>query len=220
MMKHRYFLSIMFLVLMLSSCGDTQPKSSSSSETIANSSEYAESSSIESSVIESAELTESSNVETVDNWYVDYFVDEFGDTDLTSPFVRCHVVSGEFSNSATVGSNLSVYAIVTSYTFAFKLFEYGSQPVTNIFSKLDEYEVVFKFESGEKANYTGYVPAKSGDRLFLYNDARDDLQTHLLNGESVKVYIEKVENSICNYLFTIDGKGYKEAFDEYNTLKK
>ena len=212
MRNFKYFL-ILF-AFALSSCGNTEPAHTSSSAVSSDTSEL-------STLVESIAPESSEEESAGPNWRVDYYVDEFGDYDLSSPYIRPNNIDGEFSNSATQDSPLSVSVMVTADDFAFMLYEYGYNVVENIYSEKQYYNLTFKYESGEKKYCSGYILAHFGDRIFITKDkAREELIEHLVNGESVKIYAQNLDRLIETYLFTLDGKGFKEAWEEYESLQE
>lgn len=214
-MKHnKYYFWALCMILTLSSCGNIEPTSDASSDMITD-----ESSFVESDIAPESDVSDSSEKESDDpNWRVDYYVDEFGDTDYSSPFLRCNMIYGEFSNTAVNGAFLSVQPLGSAHSITFKLYEYGDHLVSNICSDIEKYKVIFKYDSGERKEYTGFYMSNSGTELNLHKDADKDLQERLKNGETIRIYVENIEYPICNYLFVVDGKGYKEAFEEYEPL--
>lgn len=215
MMKHYKYISlIMCSILALTSCGNVQPQTTSVLETTTTTTVPE---------CEESSMDESSEDEKPDdnNWRIDYFADQFGDYDYNNPYIRSKYIEGEFSNSATSGSLLYVQPIITDY-FAFKLYEYGELPVTNSFKDKEYYSILFKFETGERSNWhSGYFDSYSGDRLILHGEkTNDELREHLLNGETVKIFLEEIDRPVCQYLFTLNGEGFKEVYQEYEETRK
>lgn len=148
------------------------------------------------------------------DWEIKYFVDKFGDPNPNNPYIGSKNIKGTFSNSATK-DDLLYARIIIDDELAVKLYEYGQIEVTNSYSRIREYSVTFKYASNQQFSFVGTMNDLSGDRIFL-NDGMDALIDHLSKGETVKVYIEEKDRPICNYLFSIDGTGFKEVYDEYN----
>lgn len=83
----------------------------------------------------------------VDTWELNYFVDDFGEK--TKEGYIINVCDGEFSNSATTNSRLTVHIIVTPEDIRFDMYEYGShfmkgEGILKFRAKLpDDTEVIF-----------------------------------------------------------------------------
>lgn len=212
-MNNKYFTSIALIsALALSSCAGAD---TSSSSTAVESTSSAPTTSLPAS---STADDSSENSAIKDNWYIDYFVDEFGDPVPNMPYVRSHTSIGTFSDSAANDELLSVYMIVTQY-ISFCLYKYGRLRVDNPYSHDVEYNVVVKYESGNKSTYTGVIYG-SGSQVFLDVEGGAEVYEHLRNGEEIKVYMENAERPVCTYLFTIPGEGFADTYDEYQELKK
>jgi len=98
------------------------------------------------------EIKESS-LDSLGIWELNYFVDEFGDAANSGYITTSHLVNGTFSNSATTNSILSVRFIITEYSVAIKLYEYGrNHPVTVSKNYPKEYEIHIK-HNGEIIDY-------------------------------------------------------------------
>lgn len=70
-------------------------------------------------------IEEMPTIEHASEWKLNYFIDEFGEK--TDEGYILHTCDGEFSNSATTDSRLTVKIIVTPEQIRFDTFEYGSQ---------------------------------------------------------------------------------------------
>lgn len=154
------------------------------------------------------------------NWSIKYYVDQFGDIDYNAPYISSDLLDGTFSNSATTDSPLKAIFLYDE-DVAIKLYEYGDNEVKNSFSSDVKYRVIFKFESGSTSTYLAKMKSGSGDRIILSDfkgsKGEEIVLNHFCNGEIIKVFIEEIDSPICNYLFKVDGNGFKETLEEFKT---
>ena len=157
-------------------------------------------------------ISETKATETVpSNWKLEYYVDEFGDYDLNSPYALGSF-DGTFSNSATTGSKLTVCIYLdpeySSWT-QIRLIEYGSSIAR--FSSSDTITLKTKDSSGEENSYT----------LTYYNDDlysfESSLRDAIENNETLSIYISaesSYSTTIDKYRFKTDNIGLSEILSE------
>ena len=150
-------------------------------------------------------------VEESTSWVLDYYVDEFGDKTDT-PHIKC-VIEGDFSNTATASSDLTVvvfYDFKSEFPFSFRLLEYGDHKATYLSGD----EITFKMKIDDKVTTTELVGlAPNGDMVFSPNDfTQGDLLHTLLPKDAQDVRcIITIGNS--KYNFTIPSAGFRDSYD-------
>ena len=169
-------------------------------------------------------LSNTVNKETIPKveiyWDVIETKDDFGDP--TGIYYAHGVFEGTFSNSATTDSLLNV--VVYHYSksskdgydpeFIFQLFEYGDQKAT--YSSNDKKVLKIKVD-GQAYQFDLFGKSPNGD-LVTYTkntDVFNVLHNALARGENVPCIIE-VGNS--SYHFSINPKGYEEAYSKCKSL--
>ena len=157
------------------------------------------------------------------SWVLDYYVDDFGDKTDT-PYIKC-VIEGDFSNTATMSSDLTVvvfYDFKSDFPFSFRLIEYGNHKTT--YQSRDEITIKMKVDGEYTSNTSfGIVPdevrttelnglAPNGDLSFKQNDFTvGDLLHTLLAKDAPNVRcIITIGNS--KYNFTIPSAGFSDSY--------
>lgn len=162
--------------------------------------------------------------EQISSWAVVDVKDEFGDK--TGEKRAVSSVVGDFSNTATTGSRLTVLAGVTKdNTLFFVLLEYGDNPATNLSSA--EIQISFKNDTsgvkygpypGKELNGNGFYAIK--DYEYTTNNSKVERQENdgeqrvidsLSRGDSL---IFSITIWKSKYRFTLDGTGFKDAYDQ------
>ncbi|EGC04029.1 hypothetical protein [Ruminococcus albus] len=207
---------VMLVAGIISSCGDTSTADTQQSTTTGLTTTTQITT---ATIVEEAESNVESEANKLDTsiWKIEYYVDKFGDPNPNCPFVFGRIIDGVFSNSAVKNESLTV-KILFDDKLAFALYEYNSIEVNNTYSKQRDYEVTFKYTNGEQYTFDAYMYAKSGDRVILNDWGYKAFIKHMNAGETIKVYIEEKERPICNFLFEIDGTGFKDVYKEYQEL--
>ena len=140
------------------------------------------------------------------SWELSYTVDNFGDK--TDEAVMRGSFTGTFRNTATNGSNLTVYLFVNRLTngsvIYIRLLEYGNHNAT--YSSRDEMKMQVKVDDAVMDLYTIGSPPNSD--LYLNGDA---LTGYLYEGKEIACVIDIGDS---RYNFTIDGNGFAELYDE------
>lgn len=157
------------------------------------------------------------------SWELDYYVDDFGDKTDT-PYIKC-VIEGDFSNTATMSSDLTVvvfYDFKSDFPFSFRLIEYGDHKAT--YQSRDKITIKMKVDGEYTSNTSfGIAPgevrttelkgiAPNGDLLFKQNDFTvGDLLHTLLAKDAPNVRcIITIGNS--KYNFTIPSAGFSDSY--------
>ena len=164
--------------------------------------------------------TTSSIVEESNIWSVRFYRDEFNQETNEWCVLNEDLFHGQFSNSATTNSTLSVRVFVDGKKvvmdgkectiFSFILYEYGSHQVKNAFSKAERYVVQLRDEHGNE--YSGYGSiAANGDRIVLNADTADKALQFMKSSDKISVYIKEKEG-MSSYLFSITTDNF---FDRY-----
>lgn len=156
------------------------------------------------------------------SWVLDYYVDDFGDKTDT-PYIKC-VIEGDFSNTATMSSDLTVvvfYDFKSEFPFSFRLMEYGDHKAT--YQSHDEITIKMKVTEEYTIGAFGLVPnevkttklvglAPNGDLMFKQDDFTvGDLLHTLLAKDAPEVRcIITIGNS--KYNFTIPSAGFRDSY--------
>ncbi len=154
-------------------------------------------------------------IEGLGDWEVKYFVDEFGDPTNNGYITTKELISGNFSNSATNNASLlAQFLIKDSAHVALKLYEYESNVVKAYSSK--KYSVKIKDNKGEKYLMTCSI-YKGGDRVYFDESYKKNhiskFHKLLIKGGNLTVVITDTEYGLTTYKITVNGDGYKNAFD-------
>ena len=157
--------------------------------------------------------SQDSDSETYGKWEVRHYVDKFKrETDMK--FISyADPIIGEFSNSATTGSDLLVSLCVDPNGMVrVVLAEYESNVVKGVFD-INDYEGVLLDKDGNEKKLTGSMEQDSPN-LWFTKDSSALVTASLSAGGPVSFYIEeKSDYSSSDYLFTIeDTDGFDEAF--------
>lgn len=143
------------------------------------------------------------------SWKLKYYVDEFGDSTYEK-YIN-YVGLGTFSNTATTNSTL-LFSILCDYSLNLKLYEYGSNLVTNSYSHSIEYKILVKDDNGMKSEYEGKMSSESGDRIKIWGS---ELIEKFKSNKTLKFHIVNNDRPTTTYDFTIDTSGFKEVYEEY-----
>ncbi len=146
---------------------------------------------------------------TPSSWVVDYYVDDFGDK--TSDSYLRGSFKGKFSNSATTGSNLTVYFYYDTTICSIRLLEYDSHKATFYTSD----DVTLKFKVDNKEYTIELIILSSGDDLYFTSSESNyyTLKKALTDGKEIKCVIRSRKYS-DTYQFTMDGIGFSEAMEK------
>jgi len=103
---------------------------------------------------------------TIDNWNLGYYVDEFGDK-TDNWYVKLNATNGKFSNSVTNNSKLRVVMYFDDVNDApwMRIYEYGTIQVKNEFYDRVKYPCKFK-NNNDKKIYTVMLYQNSGSGTF------------------------------------------------------
>ena len=150
---------------------------------------------------------------TPSNWEIDYYVDDFGD-DTENSYIR-GTFFGSFSNTATTGSDLTVYVYYDPSldSLCFRLLEYN-EAASLIFS---DQSVTLKTKiNGETSDFPLIV-----DDRDCYLDSADvpKLRDALMAGGTISCAIEVLYengNVDSRYRFDMDGAGFAELVNGEN----
>ena len=157
------------------------------------------------------------------SWVLDYYVDEFGDKTDT-PHIMC-VIEGDFSNTATMSSDLTVvvfYDFKSEFPFSFRLLEYGDHKATY----LSDDEITLKMKVDGEVTTSGafgltpdevrtadlYGLVTNGDLVFTSEDftVGDLLHTLLAKDAPDVRCIITIGDS--KYNFTIPSAGFSDSY--------
>lgn len=150
-------------------------------------------------------------------WAVDYYVDDFGDP-TDEAYLR-GVFSGDFSNTATASSPLTVVVFydLDYEAFSFRLLEYDNVPATYIGSEAEN--IVFKIKTADDVISEGTLigDEPNGD-LFLGSGlpVSNRILPALRKGEDVRCIVELGSSK---YNFTMNGAGFPDSLAELEEIK-
>lgn len=169
------------------------------------------------------EATGEPQEETVDGlWEAIYETDEFGDVEEDSKIVLRSPIVGEFSNTATNGSELAGYVFIEAfpganhYYVVFRLLEYGDMPITYTSSEAEE--IVLKTKVGDQISEYSLLGVAPNSDLILGTDNvtdGDEVYSALCNGKDVRCIITIGSSQ---YNFTIYSSNILVAGDEASGL--
>ena len=145
------------------------------------------------------------------NFYIRHYVDEFGER--TSDKFIGYKGSGQFSNSATEGSDLNFWiAIDSAHEFDVSLFEYaGNNPVKDIFGG-DAFIIRFRY-----SDVTDQVVCKNnGDRISCGPKNSGKIISALKVASTVKFSIYNQRTTSSRYFFTVNANGFTNAMRKLN----
>lgn len=189
--------------------------------------------------------TDNSNAKDEGYWVIRSFTDKFGDSTNDKYITNNDYIEGTFSNSATTNSKLNVVLAIekgsTKGKITISLYEYGDQLVknSNSYSKNDNNYAVF-FKTGSTEWLCKGIMTAGNDRIVIDSESDDhdyllgydilDIGSYLCidkldkflkasQDDTIKVYIEEVENPITNYSFSIKTDNYAEMYNELNNIK-
>jgi len=167
------------------------------------------------------ETTADIQEETVDGlWEATYTTDEFGDVVEDSETVLCSPIMGDFSNTATNGSELAGYVYIKEFTSGnhvyvlFRLLEYGDTSASYTESQAED--MVLKTKVGDQIReYSLVGSAPNGDLVLgIKNNADgDEIYNTLYYGDDVRCIIY-IGNS--QYNFTIESDNFAKQCDAQN----
>ena len=144
------------------------------------------------------------------SWIIGEYTDEF-----EQPTGKKYIVvdsNGTFSNSATTDSDLYAALQIDQTEIRIMLWEYGRNLVKGIYD-YETYSVTILDEAGTKHSYTGII-YQGSTRITIPSTNRSALFSLLENNDSLKIYLKTSKYSISTYLFTIDTRGFAEAYDK------
>ena len=149
-----------------------------------------------------------------DLWSLTFPTDEFGDIkEGESPVLRVPII-GDFSNTATNGSELTGYVFIQEtpggghYYVSFRLLEYGTHHATYTNTEADNLILKTKIEDTVSEYSLGGMAPNSD--VFLSPDDGDVLFNALYEGKDIKcvIYI-----GYSQYNFTILNDGFLKTFE-------
>lgn len=140
-------------------------------------------------------------------WSVEQAIDEFGDiAEYSSAYVTA-ITIGDFSNTATTGSELTVglYMLLKDGypEFLIRLLEYGDHKAA--YTSNSDISVKIKVDESIIEFHPVFNTPPNGD-LMIY-DSNDTLYAQLYNGKDIKCVVT-IDNS--KYNFTIPGANFKD----------
>lgn len=166
----------------------------------------------------SEEITTTGSSKTV--WETLYFVDEWGDQDENSPYLRTFSENGKFSNTATVNSELTTATLVDNQYAAFILYTYNSYDVVGP-SDGCRYKITIVDESDTTTTIYGWLGSKSNQVCIFNQDYHtntteyDTFKELLRNNNKLKIKLEEQDDySNDIYSFKLDCTGFSESYDQ------
>ena len=144
----------------------------------------------------------------ITSWEMINVVDDFGDA--TGEKAIRGFFSGRFSNTATSGSDLSVYVFCSEDgSLRLRLLEYGNRKLSS--THWGEYLFRTKVDGVEESFYISWDILMSPDLYFKDSAEESVLRNYFYDGKEVRCLI-RIQSS--EYNFTIDGKGFSNLYDE------
>ena len=147
---------------------------------------------------------------TTESWYVVEDKDEFGDPN-GEMYAVCINEDGEFSNSATSGSNLTTVAFLHKDRMYLTLWEYDKYKANFINTNYNKLYV--KDNNGEKH----IIKVFQSSQIVIIKEKRKFVELLLNNKEPLKCYfIERISygSTPSRYSFTIATEGFSKVHNE------
>ena len=148
--------------------------------------------------------------ENFSSWEIGEYTDEFN-----QPTGKKYMVVdtyGTFSNSATTNSTLLAALQIDQDNIGVMMWEYGRNLLKGTFD-YENYDITILDEGGAKHYFTGTI-YKSGTRVYFKDSDRNTVLNLLRANNELKIYLKSTKYSISTYLFTVDTKGFTEAYNQ------
>ena len=149
------------------------------------------------------------------NWELKYYVDEFKEPTEEWYITNSEPFRGEFSNTATEGSEVAVILLIDQEVLSIVLYEYGTNQVKNIFYNDDiDYNITVRLPDGTDYETTGFMYGKNkaGDRIFIESPGKDDILEALQGTGELKFIVQDTSDSFTQYLFTVQASNFSEVY--------
>ena len=144
------------------------------------------------------------------DWTTGYYVDEFGNNTGGRYMTNRSSIEGTFSNSATENSRLKVDLLIEAPKLIYiMLYEYGGNNPVKKFGRTP-YSIAIQDAHKNQFRVSGYN--SSSDRITLIQGAAETLHTALIKGGTVMLSITDDDYGLTSYRFTVDARGYEQAF--------
>lgn len=233
-MKKKLLLACCTVALVLSACGGSSNNSSTTSNNAENqaaseqNNSESENSTDEVNNADNTEVDQEAAQEAASGaWTLQQVTDEFGDVKKDGGTNAVYAITGDFSNTATNGSELGGYVVFEplSQSFFFILNEYNNAKATYLSSDT----IVLKYKAGsDDTIHSHYLTGQAPNDALVLNDTTEQLQnnhhdyksvdsgftevaTNLWYGNEVRCIIE-IANS--KYNFSIEPSNFKDICTE------
>lgn len=155
------------------------------------------------------------------NWELKYYVDEFKEPTEEWYITNSEPFWGEFSNTATEGSEVTVKLLIDQEVLSIVLYEYGTNQVKNIFYNNDiDYNITVRLPDGKDYETTGFMYGKNkaGDRIFIESPGKDYILEALQGAGELKFIVQDTSDSFTQYLFTVQASNFSEIYKTVNPV--
>ncbi len=149
------------------------------------------------------------NIDNLGNWEIKYYVDDFGEPTKNGYITYHSRIIGEFSNSATSNSILSVVLLFNENDYNIKLYEYGgNHPVKD---SDQSYDIWIRDAHGDTHKIWGH---NYSDRISVSSYEDSWLTNALLAGGTVKIRIkeDRKHGVPSEYSFEFNADFFDNAF--------
>ena len=151
-------------------------------------------------------------------WNMKEYVDEF-EISTGEKYISSGTLTGQFSNTATTNSKLSVKILVDKDFIAIMLYEYGNQQVKNISSRNGvEYSITIRQEDDTRSSISGEMPP-GGDRIVIKQNEKYKLLKLLYEDSDLIVHIVNNDRTTTTYLFDVSISNFTELYDDTGWYK-
>lgn len=177
----------------------------------------------EATTIQETTEQETTEQETTGNWSYQLSKDEFGDIVSSDGFI-VGMFTGDFSNSATLSSDLLAGITITNATYSIHLYEYGN--IKADFSVNDTITLKTKDDSGKTTEFSNKnYDFQVDENVLMFSFPERDMLQKITDNEHLKFYIS-VESKYGNkseYRFETNNSGLKDVITDndiidYDTL--
>ena len=140
------------------------------------------------------------------DWITHSYVDKWGETTGDKYVTTKEPITGQFSNTATNNSDLTVQLLVDKDKISFFLYEYNNHQVK---SSLDRgYNILYRVGTKE-SRLTGTL---STDRIIVTGKDCTKLITDLQSGNNIKFIIEEQEFGASEYKFEVESSNFSDEY--------
>lgn len=140
------------------------------------------------------------------DWITHSYVDKWGETTGDKYVTTKEPITGQFSNTATNNSDLTVKLLVDKDKISFFLYEYNNHQVKSSIDR--RYNILYRVGTKE-SRLTGTL---STDRIIVTGQDCTKLITDLQSGNNIKFIIEEQEYGASEYKFEVESSNFSDEY--------